>query len=39
MVHPWLTVHEAMPDERLLYAGYPTFAGCYVDFNKAKGYW
>ena len=35
--HP--TVHEAMSDERLLRAGYPTFAGCYVDFNKAKGYW
>ena len=32
--HP--TVHEAMSDERLLRAGYPTFAGCYVDFNKAK---
>lgn len=35
--HP--TVHEAMSDERLLRAGYPTFAGYYVDFNKARGYW
>lgn len=35
--HP--TVHEAMSDERLMRAGYPTFAGCYVDFTKARGYW
>lgn len=35
--HP--VVQEAMSDERLLRAGYPTFAGSYVDFNKARGYW
>ena len=33
--HP--TVHEALSDERLFRAGYPTFTGCYVDFNKARG--
>lgn len=35
--HP--TIHEALSDERLFRAGYPTFASCYVDFNKARGYW
>ena len=35
--HP--TVHEALSDERLFRAGYPTFTGCYVDFNKARGYY
>ena len=34
--HPVL--HEAMSDERLRQAGYPTFAEYYVDFNKARGY-
>ena len=35
--HP--AVHEAMSDERLRKAGYPTFTEYYVDFNKARGYW
>lgn len=35
--HP--SVHEAMSDERLRKAGYPTFTEYYVDFNKVRGYW
>ena len=35
--HP--VVHEAMSDERLRLAGYPTFTEYYVDFNKARGYY
>ena len=35
--HPVL--HEAMSDERLRQAGYPTFAEYYVDFNKARWYY
>ena len=35
--HP--VVHEAMSDERLKKAGYPTFTEYYVDFNKARGYY
>lgn len=35
--HP--VVHEAMSDERLEKAGYPTFMKYYVDFNKARGYY
>lgn len=34
--HP--VVHEALSDERLRQAGYPTFTEYYVDFNKARGY-
>ena len=35
--HP--VVHEALSDERLRQAGYPTFTEYYVDFNKARGYY
>ena len=35
--HP--VVHEALSDERLRQAGYPTFTEYYVDFNKAREYY
>ena len=35
--HP--VVHEAMSDERLKKAGYPTFTEYDVDFNRARGYY
>ena len=35
--HP--VVHEALSDERLRQAGYPTFTENYVDFNKERGYY